>query len=58
VNAYSTSQPNVVPYIHDLISSVDFSKATDKSAGNMLKHNMILTTKLPEWIAENKQKYN
>lgn len=57
VNAYSTSQPNVVPYIHDLISSVDFSKATDNSAGNMLKHNMILTTKLPEWIAETKQKY-
>lgn len=58
VNAYSTSQPNVVPYIHDLISSVDYSKATNKLAGNMLKHNMILTTKLPEWIAETKQKYN
>lgn len=58
VITYSTSQPNVVPYIHDLISSVDFSKATNKSAGNMLKHNMILTTKLPEWIAETKQKYS
>jgi len=58
VLAYSTAQPSVVPYIHDLIRSVDFNKATNKSAGNKLKHNMTLTTKLPEWIAETKQKYN
>ncbi|AOZ92275.1 type I restriction endonuclease subunit R [Paenibacillus crassostreae] len=58
VLAYSTAQPSVVPYIHDLIRSVDFNKATDKSAGNKLKHNMMLTTKLPEWIAETKQKYH
>ncbi|WP_338552910.1 HsdR family type I site-specific deoxyribonuclease [Paenibacillus sp. KS-LC4] len=58
VLAYSTTQPSVVPYIHDLIRSVDFNKATNKSAGNKLKHNMMLTTKLPEWIAETKQKYH
>ncbi|MEV5024784.1 type I restriction endonuclease subunit R [Paenibacillus sp. LPE1-1-1.1] len=58
VLAYSTAQPSVVPYIHDLIRSVDFNKATNKSAGNKLKHNMTLTAKLPEWIAETKQKYN
>ncbi|MEZ2659501.1 type I restriction endonuclease subunit R, partial [Aneurinibacillus aneurinilyticus] len=58
VNSYSTSQPDVVPYINELISSVDFSKATNKTAGNLLRHNMTLTTKLPEWIAEIKQKYS
>ncbi len=58
VLAYSTAQASVVPYIDDLRRSVDFDTATNKSAGNKLKHNMTLTTKLPEWIAETKQKYN
>lgn len=58
VNLYTASQPDVVPYINELISSIDFSKATNKSAGNLLRHNMTLTAKLPEWIAEIKQKYS
>jgi type I restriction enzyme R subunit len=58
VLAYSTAQPTVVPYIHDLIRSVDFDKAINKSAGNKLKHNMILTARLAERIAEIKHKYN
>ncbi|SEP01226.1 HsdR family type I site-specific deoxyribonuclease [Paenibacillus sp. OV219] len=58
VNSYSTSQPDVVPYINELISSVDFSKATNQTAGSLLRHNMTLTTKLPAWIAEIKQKYS
>lgn len=58
VNSYSTSQPDVVPYINELISSVDFSKAINQTGGNLLRHNMTLTTKLPVWIAETKQKYN
>lgn len=57
VNSYSTSQPDVVPYINDLVSSVDFSKAANQTAGNLLRHNMTLTSKLPQWIAEIKQKY-
>ncbi|MDX8362899.1 type I restriction endonuclease subunit R, EcoR124 family [Cytobacillus sp. IB215316] len=58
VNSYSISQPDVVPYINELISSVDFSKATNQTAGNLLRHNMTLTTKLPKWFAEIKQKYS
>lgn len=58
VNSYSTSQPDVVPYINELISSVDFNKATNQTSGNLLRHNMTLTTKLPKWIAEIKQKYS
>jgi len=58
VNSYSTSRPDVVPYINELIRSVDFSNATNQMAGNLLRHNMTLTTKLSEWIAEIKQKYS
>ncbi|MCE3198749.1 type I restriction endonuclease subunit R, EcoR124 family [Paenibacillus sonchi] len=57
VNSYSISQPDVVPYINELIGSIDFSKATNQTAGNLLKHNMKLTAQLPAWIAETKQKY-
>lgn len=58
VNSYSIVQPDVVPYINELISSVDFSKANNQTAGNLLRHNMTLTTILPAWIAEIKQKYS
>ncbi|WP_430112036.1 type I restriction endonuclease subunit R, EcoR124 family [Paenibacillus sp. B1-33] len=58
VNSYSISQPDVVPYINELISSVNFSTATNQTAGNLLKHNMTLTSKLPAWMAEIKQKYS
>lgn len=58
VKAYSTSQPDVIPYIDDLRSSVDFNKATNQTAGNMLMHNISLSKKLPEWIAEIKKKYS
>lgn len=58
VEAYSTSQPDVVPYINELIRTVDFSQATNQTAGNLLRHNMTLAAMLPKWIAEVKQKYN
>lgn len=58
VNAFSIAQAKVIPYIDELIKSVDYDKATDKSAGNKLKHMITLTQKLPELIAEIKQKYD
>ena len=58
VSSFSASQPDVVPYIQDLISSVDFSIATNQTAGNLLRHNMTLISKLPQWIAEINQKYS
>lgn len=48
----------VVPYIDELAQNVDYDKATDKSAGSKLKHMMTLTQKLPEFMAEIKQKYH
>lgn len=58
VNAFSVAQAEVVPYIYELTKSVDYDNATDKSAGNKLKHMMTLTRKLPELIAEIKPKYD
>ncbi|HZK53243.1 MAG TPA: hypothetical protein VFC84_03445 [Desulfosporosinus sp.] len=58
VVAYSASQPDVVPYIDELTKSVDFNRATNKSADNRLKHIMTLTRELPKWIIEIKQKYD
>lgn len=58
VALYSINEPEVIPYIDDLIRSVDYSKASNKDSGSLLKHNMMLTKKLPEWIAEVKVKYN
>ncbi|QUH31150.1 type I restriction endonuclease subunit R [Vallitalea guaymasensis] len=57
VNAFSVAQAKVIPYIDELTKSVDYDKATDKSAGNKLKHMMLLTGKLPELMVEMKQKY-
>jgi len=57
VNTVSVTQREVIPYIDELTKSVDYGMATDKSAGSKLKHMMILTSKLPELIAEMKQKY-
>ncbi|MFS8210842.1 type I restriction endonuclease subunit R, EcoR124 family [Paenibacillus sp. S29] len=57
IYAYSTSQPAVVPYIEDLLNSVDFSKAMNQTAGSQLKHSIRLSKELPQWIAETKQKY-
>lgn len=58
VNTFSVAQAEVIPYIDELTKSVDYDKATDKSAGNKLKHMMTLTSKLPGLIAEMKQKYD
>lgn len=58
VTAFSVGQARPIPYIDELTKSVDYDKATDKSAGNKLKHMMTLTRKLPEFIAETKEKYD
>lgn len=57
VNTFTTLQPSAIPYIDELIKSVDYEQATDKSAGNKLKHMMAITRELPRVIAEFKQKY-
>lgn len=58
VEAFSMSQPDVIPYIDELISSVDFTKATNQTKGNKLTHNMELIKHLPSWISGIKEKYS
>lgn len=58
VRSYSPAQPDVVPYIDELIKSVDFDAANKQAGNNRLMHVMKLTGKLPELIAEIKQRYN
>lgn len=53
-----SSESDKVPYMDELNNNVDYNDAADKSAGNRLKHMMILRNKLPEFISEVKQKYN
>lgn len=57
VKSFSTGKTTHVPYIDELIKSVDYEKATDKSAGNKLRHMMTITNELPHIIKELKQKY-
>ncbi|ABR47786.1 type I site-specific deoxyribonuclease, HsdR family [Alkaliphilus metalliredigens QYMF] len=57
VNSFITSKPTTIPYIDEITKSVDYEKASDKSAGNKLEHIMTMTTVLPERIMELKLKY-
>ena len=57
VKAFATSKPTIIPYIDEITKSVDYEKASDKSAGNKLKHIMTLTKILPVSIMELKLKY-
>lgn len=54
---YDSYEPENIPYIDEILSSVDFEKVTNKVATNLLVHNMKLNKKLPEWIKEIKSKY-
>ncbi|GAK29925.1 type I restriction enzyme R protein [Weissella oryzae SG25] len=58
LSAYVISNRDVIPYIDEIIRSVDFSKAKNQSAGNKLRHNMRLTQALPKWLLETKQQFN
>jgi len=57
VNSFVLSKPTTIPYIDEITKSVDYEKASDKSAGNKLKHIMTMTTVLPDSIMELKLKY-
>lgn len=58
VSAFSGPQTAAIPYIDELIASVDLSKATNQPIGNRLSHNMKLVRELPIWIAGIKARFN
>ncbi|NLS44529.1 MAG: type I restriction endonuclease subunit R, partial [Firmicutes bacterium] len=57
VDAYSLSHPDEIPFIDELIGSVDFASVKDKKASNQLEHSMMLNEYLDEVIPKIKVRY-
>jgi type I restriction enzyme R subunit len=57
VYSFNSYQPSTIPYIDEITKSISFDNASDKSAGNKLKHTMTLVRELPLMIMELKRKY-
>jgi len=57
VDAYSITSPQDIPFIDDLIGSLDFSAATKKQGPNQLMHNFALTPYLTKVVPQIKSKF-
>ncbi|SEL05495.1 type I restriction enzyme, R subunit [Carnobacterium iners] len=57
VEAYSLTSPKDIPFIDDLIGSLDFSSATKKQGSNQLMHNFALTPYLIKTVPQIKTKF-
>ncbi len=58
VSKFLASQTDEVSYKGEINNNVDFNDASDKSAGNRLRHIMNLNSKFPEFMSYIKRKYN
>lgn len=58
VNSYSENKTDIVPYIDEIIESIDMDIAQNKENSNRLKHTIDLGKKLPSWILEVRSKYS
>ena len=58
VSKFLASQTDEVSYKGEINNNVDFNAASDKSAGNRLRHIMNLNSKFPEFMSYIKRKYN
>lgn len=56
LEAYDTSEPEKIPYMEDIVKTLDYANATEK-APSILAHNMELRMKLPKQIREIRDKY-
>lgn len=57
VEAYSSTSPQDIPFIDDLIGSLDFAAATKKQGANQLMHNFALTPYLTKVVPQIKSKF-
>ncbi|HHW93683.1 MAG TPA: type I restriction endonuclease subunit R [Clostridiaceae bacterium] len=57
IEAYSPRKPDYVPYIEELIETVDYENAKKASLGSRLRLNMELIGSLPMFVGEVKEKY-
>ena len=58
VNSYSENKTDLVPYIDEILESIDMDIAQNKENSNRLKHSIDLGKKLPSWILEVRSKYS
>lgn len=58
VESYSATNPDEIPFIDDLMSSLDFVSATNKKGSNKLQHSLELTPYLRKEIRKLKMKYS
>lgn len=57
IDAYSLAHPDDIPFVDELIGSVDFSSVKEKKASSQLEHNMMLNEYLDEVIPKIKVRY-
>lgn len=57
VEAYTIASPADIPFIDDIIGSLDFSSATKKQGPNQLMHNFALTPYLIKAVPQIKTKF-
>src|SRR5699024_3537702 len=57
IEAYSIANPNEIPYIDELTSSIDYDSIENPKTSNLLEHNIALTNALPEIVPKLKKKY-
>lgn len=55
---YELKQLDVIPFLEEIIQSVDLSQIKNKVVDSLFSHNLQLTAELPHWMAEVKKKYN
>src|SRR5690625_2660221 len=57
IEAYSIANPNEIPYIDELTSSIDYDSIENPKTSNLLEHNIALSNALPEIVPKLKKKY-
>src|SRR5699024_3850522 len=50
IEAYSIANPNEIPYIDELTSSIDYDSIENPKTSNLLEHNIALSNALPEIV--------
>jgi len=51
------ANPNEIPYIDELTSSIDYDSIENPKTSNLLEHNIALSNALPEIVPKLKKKY-
>lgn len=58
IKSFSLYKPEIVPYIDELIRSMDYDSALNAGSESKLSHIINLTKLLPNWMLGTKQKFS